>query len=290
MNGRGADRARGVMGFTLIELMVSLAIVGLIMVSVFTAFLRSQRTSQTMSDAVNLRQGARGAIQLLERELRMAGSGWGRTPVCYWSNGKEDSLFAVGPGPGSTDGCDSLTIVGGWTANTSLRAGMPNPSSVIKVNDAGEFKVGQLCAITNGKSVHLFQITAVTNPPGDIQHNPSSPVNPPGGVNLNNWPAGGYGPGSQVYSTTWVTYRVDSTTYGRPSLVRRVVGGTEQIVAHDVSRFEVRYRMQDGSITRKPGSLEMIEEILPVISTSLARVDRPSLRDSAWASVRPRTF
>ncbi len=276
-------------GFTLIEIMVSLTVLGLVLVAVFSTFFRSQSAGQTMTASVNLRQGARAAIQLLERELRMAGSGWGRVQVEIWYDTATDSIFAVRPGPGAGT-CDSVTIVGGWDAMTTLSAAMPNSSSILKVVSTTGFVQGDLCVVTNGQSAHLFQLTQLNSSAGTLQHNPSSPYNPPGGVNLRAWPAGGYGVGSQVYKISWVTYAVDSMGYGRPSLVRRALGGATQLVAYDISRFEVRYQMQDSTLTRAPDDCSMIDEIIPVIWTLQAVPGRPARSDSVWAAVRPRTF
>jgi prepilin-type N-terminal cleavage/methylation domain-containing protein len=278
---------RSTAGMTLIELLVAMVVVGIVLVAVFSTFFRAQRVQSDVTDQVNLRQGARGAVQVIERELRMAGSGWGRIPVDLY-DGEADTLYALGPGPGAAAGNDSITIVGAWGAMTTLRDGMPNSSSILKVVSTTGFAEGDLCVITNGQTAHLFQATQVQSPPGNIQHNPSSSYNPPGGHN--DWPVGGYVSGDQVYELSWVSYYVDSVNFRRPSLVRRPFGQSPQLIAYDVMRFQVRYRLQDSTLTRSPGSMSMIDEILPVITTRSARPNRPVAVDSAWTSVRPRTF
>lgn len=287
--GRRAGHGPRTAGFTLIEMMIALTVLGLVLVAVFSTFFRSQRTGQTMAASVNLRQGARAAIQLLERELRMAGSGWGRIPVQIWYSGGTDSIFAVRPGPG-VGGCDSVTIVGGWDVMTTLDAAMPVASAILKVVNTVGFAEGDLCVVTNGQSAHLFQVTQVNSTSRHLQHNPTSPYNPPGGVSMHAWPAGGYGVGALVYKLSWVTYAVDSVGYEQPSLVRCPLGGAAQLVAYDVSRFEVRYRMQDDTLTRDPDNHSMIDEITPMIWTRLRVQGRPAVDDSVWAAVRPRTF
>jgi hypothetical protein len=243
-----------------------------------------------MSTTVNLRQGVRGANQLLERELRMAGSGWGRTTVDTYGSGGTDSLFAVNFGPGGTAECDSVSIMGGWTAATALNGAMPTATSSLPVASATGFAVDDLVVVTNGSSAHLFQVTAVQSSPDVLTIASSSAFNPPTGVTLGNWPAGGYAIGAPVYRVSWVTYTVDSTTFRRSALVRRQFGSTPQLVAYDIAGFQVRYRMQDGTTTRDPADFSMVDEIVPVIWTSQVIRGQGTQVDSVWAVVRPRTF
>jgi prepilin-type N-terminal cleavage/methylation domain-containing protein len=278
-------------GFTLIELMIAITVMGLVLVAVFSTFFRSQKVGQAMSTTVNLRQGIRGANQLLERELRMAGSGWGRVAVDrYKSGGGTDSLFAINFGPGGLALCDSVNILGGWTAATALRAGMATPSAGLPVTSTTGFAVGDMVVVSNGSSAHMFQVTAVQASPGFLTNASSSTYNPPSGNTLANWPAGGYVTGAQVYRASQVTYKMDSTTFRKPALTRREFGGAPQLVAYEVSRFQVQYRMQDGTTTRSPANLDMVDEIVPIIWTSQTVPGKAALSDSVWAAVRPRTF
>jgi prepilin-type N-terminal cleavage/methylation domain-containing protein len=277
-------------GMSLVELMVALTVMSLVLIAVFSTFFRSQRVGQTMTSAANLRQGARGANQLLERELRMAGSGWGRIGVDRYKPGGTDSVFAINFGPGGAALCDSVSILGGWTAATTLRAGMATPTSGLPVVSTTGFAVNDLVVVTNGGSAHMFQVTAVQASPGLLTNASTSSYNPPTGGTLANWPAGGYATGAQVYRASWVGYRMDSTTFNRPALIRREFGGSPQLVAYDVSGFQIRYRMQDGTTTRSPSDLDMVDEVVPVIWTRLTIPGQAAQVDSVWAAVRPRTF
>jgi prepilin-type N-terminal cleavage/methylation domain-containing protein len=290
MTTRPRNRLTRANGFTLIELMIALSVLALVLVAVFSTFFRSQRVGQTMSAAVNLRQGVRGANQLLERELRMAGSGWGLIALDRYKPGGTDSVFAVNFGSGGAAQCDSISLIGGWTAATTLRAVMVSPWSGLPVTSTAGFAVNDLVVVTNGASAHMFQVTAVQASPALLSDASSSSYNPPTGNNLANWPGSGYAAGAQVYRVSWVSYKIDSTTFRRSALVRREFGGTAQLVAYDVSGFQVRYRMQDGSTTRSPADIHMVDEIVPVLWTRLAVRGRATQVDSVWAAVRPRTF
>lgn len=60
-------------GFTLVELMVAMAIGGIVMAAVMTAFLSQHRTYLAQDDVVEMQQNARVAMDMLVRDIRMAG-------------------------------------------------------------------------------------------------------------------------------------------------------------------------------------------------------------------------
>jgi prepilin-type N-terminal cleavage/methylation domain-containing protein len=276
-------------GFTLVELVVAAALGSLVLLMVFGTFFRSHDAARRVTGVVEARQGARAAIQLIERELRMAGSGWGRLAVNGSNNGQPMTVVGVNPGPNAAvTGCDSISILGGWDVMTTLRAAMPNPSAVLQCDSIAGFQDGDLCVITNGMTAHLFQVTQVMTGAVSLQHNPSSPFNVPGGHSQ--WPPSGYGPGARVYRASWVTYAVDSVSFGRPSLVRREMGRAAQLAAYDVARFQVTYRLQDGSQTRAPADLSLLDMVVPAVHTIARGPGGAPLADSVWAAVQPRTF
>lgn len=275
-------------GSGLVELMVAIVLIGVVMVAVFGFLFRTSDESRRVSGIVEARQNARLAVQLLERDVRMAGSGWGRARVISSSNGTPVALYGVNAGFVGGANSDSIEIVGAWSDVTELRAKMPNASAIIKGSNVKGFKVNDLCVITNGASAHLFQVTHVAQPPGDIQHNPDSPLNVPGG--FSNWPSGGYGSGASVLKIDRVVYRLDKVNFRRPCLVRQEFGKPPQVTAWDVKQFTVQYRMQDGSWTRNPSSIASIDRIRPAIVMRIDSPGKPSFVDSCWAEIRPRTF
>jgi prepilin-type N-terminal cleavage/methylation domain-containing protein len=275
-------------GFTLIEMMLAVALLGGLLVTLFLAMFRTQSEATRITTLVEQRQSSRAAIQLVERDVRMSGSGWGRIALNVSFNGSPLTYYAVTPGPGAGAN-DSIQIIGAWAASTTITDPMPNPSANIKVADPTGFSNGDLVVITNGSTAHMFECTAVNTSSNTIQHNPSSPYNNAGGHS--NWPASGYGPGSQVFKINILSYKVDSTTYRRPALIRRDMGSAPAVVAYDVDRFQVWYRMQDGTLTRNPtGGVALIDRVRPILFTKLKDRTRPTYVDSLWAEVQPRTF
>ncbi len=284
-------------GFGLIELMVTLLTLGILMLGMFSTFYRSNDEAARMRKLVEFRQSARASVQLIERDVRMAGSGWGRAPVVV--SAPSDSLwYAItsGSSPGPND---SLTLFGAWANQDTLLNAMANSSAALNVSAPTQFEVGNLVVVSDkaGQRWHMFHVTGISG--STLQHATSSSYN--NTTNLqDNWPVpNGYLAGSFVYKVTRLTYRVDSLNFGRPCLIRQEFGGPPQVVAYDLNRFQVWYRMQDSSLTRDPiawgtangvNGRDFIAQLQPRISVRVTGRNRPTLLDSVWAEVRPRTF
>jgi len=282
--------ARPARGYTLVELMVTMTILSAVLAAVYYSFFRAQSSARRTEQVVDARQGSRAALQLIEREVRMVGSGWGRIPIYGARNGSPMTLHAVEPGFTTAAGNDSLELLGAWDAGTALRAPMTTSSSAspIPCDSTTGFNPGDFVLVTNGSTAHIFQVTAVPNSPADLEHDASSIYNMAGGHT--NWPVGGYPTGSRVYRLTWVTYKVDPTGFSTPCLTRRNQGSAAQVVATNVSAFHVWYLMQDLTETRDPVDFNGIDKIRPVIATQVVDRGSPYLADSVWTLVRPRTF
>jgi type II secretory pathway pseudopilin PulG len=285
---------RDTRGFGLIELMVTLLTMGILMLGLFTAFFRSNDEAARMSKLVEFRQSARASVQLIERDVRMAGSGWGRRPVQI--SATNDSIWYAMTAGTSTGPNDSLTLFGAWSSQDTLMNDMTLASSAINVTTPTLFATGNLIVVSdiNGNSWHMFHVTGIAG--NTLQHANSSDYN----TVTRNWPSGGYRHGSFVYKVSRLTYRVDSLSFNRPCLVRQEFGGQPQVVAYDLNRFQVWYRMQDSSLTRDPmgwgsshgygNGRDYIAQVQPRICVRVTGRNRPTLLDSVWAEVRPRTF
>lgn len=278
-------------GFSLVELMVTIAVLGVVMTAVFTTLFRSNDASRYVANITETRQSARAAVQLFERDVRMAGSGWGRMPLNVSNNGTPQVWYALEPGPGPGAGSDSMRLIGAWEATTTLAADMATPSSVLDVVNASGFAVDDLVVVTDGNTAHVFQLTGVNTGTGVLDHATSSPFNATAG--FANWPGGGYVAGrTEVYKIAVLTYRVDSTMFRRPSLLRTELGRAPAVVLYDVNRFNVWYRVlgSPDSLTRAPGSIFNVDKVQPRIHTRVAVRGRPTLTDSVWSEVKPRTL
>jgi hypothetical protein len=277
-------------------MVVAIGLLSAVVVLVFSSFFRARNELGRISNLVDSRQAARATIQLIERDVRMAGSCFAKMAINYSSNGTADTLYAINPGPGSFDD-DSVQLVGAWGASTKTTAAVTTATTNIVVSSlptgTNGFNVNDLILLTYGDVGHLFQITALNTNTKTISHATTSSWNVvPGSWN---WPpSGGYPTGASVYKIDMLSYWVDSTSFRRPALVRRAFGGTSQVVSYDVNKFQLWYRLQDGSLTRTPPvtgtNIALIDKVRPVLFTSLTDPTKQTYVDSVWSEIRPRTF
>ena len=96
-------------GFTLIELMVSLGMFSVVSLAGFTVLSSGQRTSVMNDEVVKMQQSVRLALELISRDIRMAGYGNPATPssVPYTPNGCTSTINPTN----SSTGPDSIAIV-----------------------------------------------------------------------------------------------------------------------------------------------------------------------------------
>src|SRR5207249_404846 len=161
---------------------------------------------------------------------------------------------------------DSLLLVGAWQTSTTIVNGMPNSSSILKVQDVTGFAAGDLVLITNGTSANMMQCTSTNSSSETISHNPASPYNNPGGQN-SSWPSSGYAPGSIVCKLTIASYYMDRTSFRKPALMRHEYMQAPQVAAYNVDGFRVRYELQDGTWTRNPTDMLQVAKVCPTVLT-----------------------
>lgn len=64
---------KGGSGFTLVELMISMAISGVITAAIYTAYITQQRTHFSQEQVAEMQQNIRAAMDIMAHEIRMAG-------------------------------------------------------------------------------------------------------------------------------------------------------------------------------------------------------------------------
>jgi type IV pilus assembly protein PilW len=76
-------------GFTLIEVMIAMAIAGFVTMAIYVSFATQQRSQVREKQVVEMQQNARAAILLMERAIRTAGN----DPTTVWGNDGEDNAI-----------------------------------------------------------------------------------------------------------------------------------------------------------------------------------------------------
>jgi len=92
--GNNTMRLSDTDGLTLVELMIALAISGIISAAMYSAYISQQKLNQAQEHIVDIQQDLRAGLEIMTRELRMAGydpdKKWGAGFVPSSMNGKVD--------------------------------------------------------------------------------------------------------------------------------------------------------------------------------------------------------
>lgn len=186
---------RGVAGFTLIELFISMAVLLLVLGSIFTIVDPSHGMSKTQPEVSDMQERMRVAADTLQKDLLMAGAG-------TYSGSISGALFnffpPILPRRSGTKfvGVDdelkfyddriSIAYVPDTASQTSINEAMPQPSSEIKVTQEPGCPVSHpLCGFAENMRVvifddtgsyDIFTITGVQEDSLHLQHRP--PINP----------------------------------------------------------------------------------------------------------------
>lgn len=248
-------------GFTLIELMVTLVIAGLLLGGVYSMMIRQQASYQTQDQVVEVQQNLRSSFILLRYDIRMTGFGLATGAASIAShlnnqaglNGTDQvvlgfnsgSFSAVAPSGTSTAPIMSYPLSGATTIPMVSVAGFSTTTPyVVDIID-----------ITNGTLIANATVTAVQASPPKLTLNPSCP-NPPAPCNV--------AAGSYIGLTGQsVTYRVRITPpvnaaddCQHPPCLERVVGGVVSVLAEGVEDFQVAYGFDTtGPVPNQPDGI-----------------------------------
>ncbi|MBL4621303.1 MAG: PilW family protein [Immundisolibacteraceae bacterium] len=218
-------------GFTLVEVLTALVIGSILLLGAVTIMVNSKDAYETQDDMARLQENARFAMNLLIKDIRMAGyfgcsadagniydhiddadapgglfnSGNGLEGMNNYLAGTStwepsaigtpidaDVDGALGFFPGS----DGITIRYLDPATAILiDEEMPQPSAELKVSSVGNLQDGQIVAITDCNSTDIFQLTSVQTGSLHLQHNAGGSIEP-GNANPGNYTFSGCNPAS----------------------------------------------------------------------------------------------
>jgi hypothetical protein len=175
-------------GYSLVELLVSSAIMLTVTAAIFALMDPSQGTAQAQPEVADLQQRARVGTDVLFKELVMAGAGVYQGPV----TGSLINFFAPilprrtgtqNPDPPTLFRPDAITLtyIPNTYSQTTLSAKMPAVSAELKVNDQSNCPADteNLCGFQKGMVVLIFdstghfdtfEMTEVQDAAGHLQH------------------------------------------------------------------------------------------------------------------------
>ena len=180
-------RLRSEKGYSLVELLISSAIMVTITGAIFALVNPAQGTSQTAPEISDLQQRSRVGTQTLFGELMMAGAGPYQGPVRgalvnFFSPIVPRRVGRVNPDPLDAFRTDTITLayIPNTYSQTTISSPMPNVSAELKVTDEPNCPGGQnLCGFEEGMEViifdtsgnyDMFTITQVQDDAAHLQH------------------------------------------------------------------------------------------------------------------------
>lgn len=182
-----AARLRTESGYSLVELLISSAIMLVVTGAVFGLVSPSQGTASTQPEVSDLQQRSRVASEVLFKELVMAGAGVYQGPVTgslinFFAPVIPKRLGRTNP-DGAFDAFDdviTLAYIPNTYSQTTISSPMPNVSAELKVTDQPNCPNNQeLCGFQEGMDViifdpsgnfDLFTITEVQDAAAHLQH------------------------------------------------------------------------------------------------------------------------
>jgi hypothetical protein len=182
-----ATRLKSESGYSLVELLISAAIMLTVTGAIFSMMNPSQGTAQVQPEVADLQQRMRVGSETLFKELVMVGAGTYQGAI----TGSLNFFFApilprrwgrIGSDAATVFRPDAITImyIPNTYSQTTIRQPMPNPSAELKVDQQANCPLGQdLCGFTEGMEViifdtsghfDVFEITQVQDDAAHLQH------------------------------------------------------------------------------------------------------------------------
>lgn len=244
----GDSRLTGSGGFTLVEMIVALAVFSTVMTVVFITLAVQQRSFAVQNDRTEIQKSLRHAINILEKELKNAGSGFPFPPRLILPAGWGGGIRAhLGSGVEVTvdesGGPESLAIVNVLSHPVRLTRGMATASSSLPVDGEIPWSPGMLGMISDGTDAEIFRVTGIDGK-SILQHKS-------GGI-FQEELSKPYARGASVARILLAGYAVSvPNDQGLTALVRREIDGDgnlrDRTIVEAVSDLRVRWVTADGS-------------------------------------------
>lgn len=237
-------------GFTMIELLISLFLTGVIATFVMQAYVNQHKVVLVQDQVADMQQNARAAIDELSRQVRMAGYGVPIGMAAIVSSNTNPDTIMVNYNARNCDG--------------NITDPMPQPSAELKLRggqDLNCFFDGLWTYIfdpTTGTG-EWFTITEVQKAAGHIQHN------------LHKFTKK-YGVGSIVLNLEQIKFYIDNSDTLHPNLMIQVNGLTPEIYAENIEDLQFNYVLKNGNMV---DSIDIKSLVREVKISLRARTDSP---------------
>ena len=286
-------------GFTLVELLIALALGIIVLAVIFSAF-RSQHDSYSIQSQVTMtQQNIRAALQMITRDIQMAG---------YYTNLVDSEYGSDWDNNPATDDITIRPLL--YLVNDAK--GIPEVKDetdiliIIKAsNKYRKFVFGESATAGNSASASIFltdwEKNGITKPPRDLDGDGKEndltyysgakhskygllvkkdltraevfEVDSNNDFIFNSGLIEKYDEGDSIYKLDVIMYIIDNSIPEHPSLSRRNIGTDNSFreIAEDVDNLQFEFILRDGSIVKNLDTVSNIPHIKAVKVYILAR-------------------
>jgi prepilin-type N-terminal cleavage/methylation domain-containing protein len=269
-------------GFTLVELMVVVAIFMFIIAAVLEAYTTQQHASVTQEQVSDAQQNGQIAMDFLSKEIRMAGFGMPATAVNGFSNAISPAINNdATSGNGVLDGTDQITVVTGYRQISTLANAATQGTFTITLNNNGN-------NFDTNKKKYVC-IDATTQEDNYVVSSGAGNT-----LTLSSALTRDYDVGAPVFLVKAITYSVNEA---RVLTRDENTGGGAQTIAPNIEDLQFAYQLADGTWSNAPADPTVIRAVrINVLArtrledhnpgTSGTISQRPAIEDHAGNTVK----
>ncbi len=275
-------------GFTLVELLVTMAVLGLVLAAVFGVYMTGTTIGLTGENKAEAQQAARAAA-LMEEDVRLLGLG------CPSAGCPPPAVAPLAGCPPPAQGqiiCATPTAAAFWAdltnTSTTLTLNVNVGDTVLNVTAPGGFAVGDTVYLNNGTQFARHTVAAISNNNKTITVNPAIACPPPAPGTACTAPAPlAFPQGAQVGRARLIIYSWNAVTQ---TLSKDPGDGTGlQPLATGIQAFQLTYFDTSESQILPPINLANIRRIgITLTAQSAAALNRGTFTINS--SVRPRNL
>jgi type II secretory pathway pseudopilin PulG len=231
-------------GFTVVELLIALLLVGLITSASLALYITQQKQLMVQSDISDIQGSLRAAAGEITTRLRMAGYKLPEGFPCITTRDTNPDTVEVIT--------NSTTL-----SDIKIEHAMPQPSSELRCDghDVSAVNVGDTLYIydpftSTGESFTVSQVQIASS---NIQHN--------------DWPLSKcYPQGSYIFKIVSYKYYIDNSNAAHPCLMYQVNGGAPVTYAENITNLNFQYILSSGQVVNTTTATYLIREAIITIS------------------------
>jgi len=269
---------RGKRGFTLIEILIVIAIMGLILGAVYSVYLTHQKSAYTQEEVVEVQQNLRIAMDSMTKDIRMAGmlvpsttpaiaGGFANySTVIPLSMASARGVYArIDASPAITAGTDTVTCTVESPETVDVfNANSGNPVLIIRPVDGSQPHATTFSITASDRTAKTLtlQRASGTFAAGDVIKR-SDMIAMTG--------TGAPDPNSVVYALVDAGTTVNGVTCPQNQrCLTRTVNGTADIIAGYISSLKFNYVLEDYSEETNPSDLSKVRAVRVTITGQTA--------------------